>query len=1194
MAEGQLGIHLTGTEFKRWSWYFRNQPEDDFGIDCHVEVPGAGYATGRLIGLQVKTGRAKYFRKPAKDGAGWYYGPDLKKNARLDKHLRYWLEHDLPVVVILVDDVSEEIYWEHVTLDRVIFTGGSWKILVPKEQRLNADARPAFEALVQGQRRPNPSILTTASHHLPPDAAKILLSLEDTADFFKALQLAVLLSQGRHAPGEAVEGLLANADRFLRDAAGRLAAAVAVYAADHGYPLLAARAYTEAADQAPHGAGRYHAFAAWSWVQAREPREASSSLATAEAAGAPSLLCAWIRTFNKHQGPGLPTVPEDLRLASAEEAQAEPMYWGFLADAAMAVGDASGAIRFLESALEAAPQTSSLQLALVRVLQDRLVAEKSPLPHADLERVVELCSSARAQRLLWDGPSEEPLIALMHARTMAGDFPAALLLATAQPEGRATAREASCGPVAFLGVKVALSLGDTAAADLIAAACTDRRYTQAIHLMINDRSQPDRTASHDGWRDVLAGADDLDVIIHALFRVADSGLWPIARLEEQHSVGMITQAGYAMLRARSEAARGDLQTAVRRLRPHALATAIGAETLVEVLEAAGRPQEALTECRKGFTRFTTALLAARLWNLLTRTDRTEEAVTWAADLLGRSDLAAGIRVMLRRFMIGHAWQQRDWSAVEVHSRALLQQEPDHLLAQWEFIAAAFYQQRWPQAWARLNELNPAVAAPVQGALWLDLHGHFGFSDADVSLALDLIDRWPDEHDLHGQVVTLLLVQGNRLTPDGERVIASDSPEIHERFNAALAKHLARQPRGLRRADGDLAATIASQTAELSAHAPRYALLNQMHRSAVMPYRAICAAQRRPYAHSFLTRSDGPIVAVTSHPGDFDSEMRAARNALDQVVVLDTSALAVVIEIPERWPGLQGAFSEAIVTTDDRYDCLTACAELRQAPDTAAFLTYDIHHRALRYTQLSTEDLAVRFTRANALEQLLSTIDPSVDPPEAASPVQPEDGRIWLRTVRACLDRGATLWCDDLALRAHARALGCPTFGTLALLHALDETKEADTDLRRDVMQLVRGEVADLLLDTDELAALADGSHGRPGPAGSVIRRPAYWRPFPEAFEAFLHVLDRAAPTTAEDTGLWIAAACSGITAYVQPHNLEAALRDFTSSVADHRRASDEERDLFTQIGDEVAAVERSRIDAITTALSAIVPPVVPS
>jgi hypothetical protein len=47
-------------------WIFREQHEQDYGIDAHIEVCNSEGPTGRLIAAQIKAGKS-YFRQKVKD-----------------------------------------------------------------------------------------------------------------------------------------------------------------------------------------------------------------------------------------------------------------------------------------------------------------------------------------------------------------------------------------------------------------------------------------------------------------------------------------------------------------------------------------------------------------------------------------------------------------------------------------------------------------------------------------------------------------------------------------------------------------------------------------------------------------------------------------------------------------------------------------------------------------------------------------------------------------------------------------------------------------------------------------------------------------------------------------------------------------------------------------------------------------------
>lgn len=123
-------------------WIFREQPTDDYGIDAQIEVVEDGAATGQLLAAQIKTGPS-YFKKEADEG--WWYA--------LDKgDLSYWLEHALPVVVIICDPETKSAYWQTVN-EHTVVTGkrGGKKLLIPKEQELSQRSKYELERAAEGK-----------------------------------------------------------------------------------------------------------------------------------------------------------------------------------------------------------------------------------------------------------------------------------------------------------------------------------------------------------------------------------------------------------------------------------------------------------------------------------------------------------------------------------------------------------------------------------------------------------------------------------------------------------------------------------------------------------------------------------------------------------------------------------------------------------------------------------------------------------------------------------------------------------------------------------------------------------------------------------------------------------------------------------------------------------------------------------
>jgi hypothetical protein len=125
------------------SWLFRNQPTEDYGIDAHVEVVDGENVCGRLLALQIKSGES-WFSQPG--AGGWWFRPNTG-------HVRYWLNHSLPVVVVLYHPATKLCYWQVVNQETLITTpSGHRKIFVPEAQILDASAVvPLREAATSGR-----------------------------------------------------------------------------------------------------------------------------------------------------------------------------------------------------------------------------------------------------------------------------------------------------------------------------------------------------------------------------------------------------------------------------------------------------------------------------------------------------------------------------------------------------------------------------------------------------------------------------------------------------------------------------------------------------------------------------------------------------------------------------------------------------------------------------------------------------------------------------------------------------------------------------------------------------------------------------------------------------------------------------------------------------------------------------------
>jgi hypothetical protein len=127
---GRNGFNvLTKIIEKELGWIVRtNHQEDDFGIDAFLDIIIDGYVTGKSIGIQIKSG-ASYLI--SLDADNWKFKGEKK-------HLNYYLNHDIPVLIILVDVEAEIAYWELCRIEYVELHGNIWTMPIPKNQKVSS------------------------------------------------------------------------------------------------------------------------------------------------------------------------------------------------------------------------------------------------------------------------------------------------------------------------------------------------------------------------------------------------------------------------------------------------------------------------------------------------------------------------------------------------------------------------------------------------------------------------------------------------------------------------------------------------------------------------------------------------------------------------------------------------------------------------------------------------------------------------------------------------------------------------------------------------------------------------------------------------------------------------------------------------------------------------------------------------
>ncbi|WP_162245407.1 MULTISPECIES: DUF4365 domain-containing protein [unclassified Rhodococcus (in: high G+C Gram-positive bacteria)] len=132
---GSAGELAVAQQFVALGWGVAPNPtEHDLGTDLWVAARDSRrWDLGSLLGVQVKSGITQFYSTARNDdGAvdGWWF-----RESDGD-HFDYWLNHQVPHIIVLHDPDTGQSTWVHVTEANVTSTGNGYKILIPRTNPL--------------------------------------------------------------------------------------------------------------------------------------------------------------------------------------------------------------------------------------------------------------------------------------------------------------------------------------------------------------------------------------------------------------------------------------------------------------------------------------------------------------------------------------------------------------------------------------------------------------------------------------------------------------------------------------------------------------------------------------------------------------------------------------------------------------------------------------------------------------------------------------------------------------------------------------------------------------------------------------------------------------------------------------------------------------------------------------------------
>ena len=131
----RMGVYACAAAFEKNNFIFREQSIADYGIDALIETKERNSATGKMIAIQIKSGES-YFKE--EDGDYIVFRVD-------GKHRNYWINHSLPVIIVLWSPVNNVCIWERVNSETLVFAEKQWKIRIPKNQTIDNSSSKLLE-----------------------------------------------------------------------------------------------------------------------------------------------------------------------------------------------------------------------------------------------------------------------------------------------------------------------------------------------------------------------------------------------------------------------------------------------------------------------------------------------------------------------------------------------------------------------------------------------------------------------------------------------------------------------------------------------------------------------------------------------------------------------------------------------------------------------------------------------------------------------------------------------------------------------------------------------------------------------------------------------------------------------------------------------------------------------------------------
>lgn len=968
---------------------------------------------------------------------------------------------------------------------------------------------------------------------LPPAARDHLTVLRDRNDP-QLLKVLDVMEQGVDEPARALRSLLDPPVTWVNDLSTAALVALAEYAVAHGAASEASLLFERAADTG----GRR------GWCLARASIHASAA-GQADSAATYAGMAEDVDPQDRLVQVVSAVVTEDtqkiLERLDGTDTGDDYLLTSLVAAALANAGRADEALALLRASVAGHPDWTGHDILAATLLVNRVLARRSPSRDADLSEAIERAVRARDLRRSWRGLSAEAVVAACTAAAIAHDHEQVVRLSTANPAGEATETEAVDKEVRSFAARGWLARGDVVEAERLARLSDDLYLQELIAAKVAllrgaDGVEDGRGHVAKAWELATSDDDRFDVQVTA----SALGVVPVPGLDELRA-DMPDFA--ALLEAQGDYIQGRLQVVITKMRPYAGRVEQCAVLLAQAYFDLDMLHEAVAELRRAAERFDQSHLLLTAASCLIRRGSDDQACDAEArelvqECLARLGPTSPLRLQARRLLLQISQRQRDWPEMETQARTVLSEQGSIPEFRWVLVGALFNQGRHLEAWQASCSDGPLEPDDAdRAALWAQLNCRHDPSPETVIKACDLLERHLDDEQNALVIARSLLLHPDRDDP-GE--------EVKARWNEALTAFLRRYPDHPALhvihfdENFDQLFEYLRNTLEPT-HAASQDALKQVREGAV-PYGIVSALGGRPYAAAFLYRAAGCLPMYSPDLNLARLERHDARAAMGTAVVVDPTVVIVATFTDGLWTRLLSSFAALLVTDAAMRDLIGTREYSSHGDGMSMDWNADLGRSIVH--QVEPEVLAEVRRRAELAEdwakndtRVVTWASQQAFGLGGEPPVRLENEPrfwAWVSGLDYAKANGLPFVCDDAVLRALARSEGVATFGTAAIIEALEESGELGEDERAAIFDRWRSEFCVDLPDADSLLTFARGVDFEPGPAALTMSRPAFWQNGPGALSCYRRLCKEAATTAPEQVPAWLWAAIVGVSARRPP------------------------------------------------------------